>query len=331
MTPLCAAAAHHSYRVYGVRLHSEIPLPLSVDSSSDGEDVLGDVTFVVGVDEDFSDVPQSWTSDGTFVCENLAGRGTYVRWPRLYEFMIAADGSRVACRPLAGCDVSVFQNFLFGQVVALALVKQGIETLHAAVVAIDGLAVALLGDCGFGKSTLLASFAQAGYRTLTDDMLIVDTRDGRLHAVPGTGRVKLMPDSAERFGNGNGGAALTPFTAKRVFPLDVSTHQRVRMPLRLLYVLPSPQEREGAASIEIRPVSPVEAVHELVKNTFSTQQFDRSRLVRQFDHATNVALRVDAFRLRYPAGLDRVPAVQQAIVEHARGVAGQARHFMERT
>jgi hypothetical protein len=330
VTLVCAASAHHSYRVYGVKLRSEIPLPLTVDSS-EGEDFLGDVTFVVGVDEDFSDVPQSWTSAATFVCENVIGRGTYVRWPCLYEFMIVGDGSRVSCRPLAGCDVSVFQNFLLGQVVALALVKQGIEPLHAAAVDVDGAAVALLGDCGFGKSTLLASFAQAGYRALTDDMLIVDTRDGRLHAVPGTGRVKLMPDSAERFANGNEGAALTPFTAKRAFPLDVSMHQRERMPLRVLYVLPTPNEREEAASIDVHPVSRAEAVHELVKNTFSTQLFDRSRLVRQFDHATNVAARVDAFRLQYPAGLDCVPAVRQTIVEHARGIAGQARYFMERT
>ncbi|HET9831513.1 MAG TPA: hypothetical protein VFP91_07385, partial [Vicinamibacterales bacterium] len=64
---------------------------------------------------------------------------------------------------------------------------------------------------------------------------------------------------------------------------------------------------------------------DLVKNTFSTHLLDRPRVVRQFDHATNVAARVDAFRLQYPSGLDHVPAVQCAIVEHARRVAGRAR------
>jgi hypothetical protein len=310
--------------LYGVRVRSEIPLLLPVESSCD-DDALGDVTFVTGADHDFSDVPRTWTSGDVFVCENLSGRGTYLRWPLFYEFMVADDGSRVACRSLSGCDVSVFQNFLLGQVIALAVVKQGIEPLHAAVVEIDGAAVALLGDCGFGKSTLLASFAQAGYRALTDDMLILDARDGRLQAVPGTGRVKLMPDSAQRFANGHNGAALTPFTAKRVFPLDVSMQQRLRTPLRLLYILPTPEERESAGSIDILPVSRAEAVRDLVKNTFSTHLIDRRRLVRQFDHATNVAARVDAFRLQYPPGLDHVPVVQRAIVDHARRIAGQAR------
>jgi len=314
-----------TYQLYGVRVRSEIPLLPSVESSSDDDDVLADVTLVAGVDDDFSDVPLGWNSADVFVCESLSGRGTYVRWPRFYEFMVADDGSRVACRSISGCDVSVFQNFLLGQVIALALVKQGIEPLHAAVVEIDGAAVALLGDCGFGKSTLLASFATAGYRALTDDMLILDARGGRLQAVPGIGRVKLMPDSARRFVSGNSGAALTPFTAKRVFPLDVSMQQRLRTPLCLLYVLPTPQEREHAASIDIVPVSRSEAVRDLVKNTFSTHLLDRPRVVRQFDHATNVAARVDAFRLQYPSGLDHVPAVQRAIVEHVRRVAGRAR------
>ena len=88
------------------------------------------------------------------------------------------------------------------------------------------------------------------------------------------------------------------------------------MPLRQLFVLPDPDERDRITSIEIRPASRAEMVHELLKNTFSGGILDRKRLVRQFAHATQVASEVDGFWLRYPSGLHHLETLQQAIVEH---------------
>src|SRR5215468_516222 len=113
---------------------------------------------------------------------------------------------------------------------------------------------------------------------------------------------------------------LTPSTDKRSFPLDESTHDRVSRPLGLLYILPTPAERDDARSIEIHSVPRVEVVRDLVKNTFSTHGLDRTRLARQFEHAVMIASRVKAFRLQYPAGLDYVPVVREAIVEHAHRI-----------
>lgn len=318
MTPVSAAPVCHAYRAYGVRIESEIPLPLPIES--DNSDAIADVAFVEGRDGDFSGFQRSSTSSETFVCDNVPGLGTYMRWPRFYEFNITDEGSRVACRPLQDCDVSVFQNFLFGQVLAVALVRQGLEPLHAASVVIDDVAVAFLGDCAYGKSTLLASFTNAGYRALTDDMLIVECWNSELRALAGFGRVKLMPDSAERFLHGAVGSSLTPLTLKRSFTLDASRHDHASRPLRLLYILPTPAERDHARSIAIHSVPRVEVVRDVVKNTFSTHGLDRARLTRQFEHAVMIASRVNAFRLQYPAGLDHVPAVREAVLEHAHRI-----------
>jgi hypothetical protein len=194
----------------------------------------------------------------------------------------------------------------------------------------DDAAVAFLGDCTYGKSTLLASFTDTGYRALTDDMLILDRREGELRAMPSTGRVKLQVDSARLFFERGSGVLLTPFTQKRSFELDRSKQQRASVPLRLLYVLPAPAERDTTRSIEIRPVSRAVAVRELVANTFTTHIVSRERLARQFEHATSIASSVDAFELRYPTGLDYLPAIRRAVIEHAQRRLAAPYSVMER-
>ena len=312
------AIARQAHSIYGVRVTSDIPFAFPSSLGNDAGRTLAKVSFVNGDEGDFAPWAAAQTGADTFSFDEAADGGCYLRWPHLYEFVVAPDGTRIACRPLDGSDVSVLQNFLFGQVLAVALVRQGLEPLHAATVVMDDAAAAFLGDCTYGKSTLLASFANAGYRALTDDMLILDRRGAAFHAMPGTGRVKLQPDSAPLFFERRSGAPLTPSTLKRSFELDGSQHHRKSAPLRLLYLLPSPAERDNARSIEIRPVSRAAVVRGLIANTFTPHIASRERLARQFEHATSIASRVDAFELRYPTGLEYLPAVRRAIVEQAR-------------
>jgi hypothetical protein len=310
--------SRHDYSMYGVRVTSEIPFALPAAAGDDIGRPLAEVSFVDGDNRDFAPWAATRTEPDTFAFDEAVDGTAYLRWPRLYEFAVAADGSRIACRPIDGCDVSVLQNFLLGQVLALALVRQGLEPLHAATVAMGNAAVAFLGDCTYGKSTLLASFMDSGFRALTDDMLILDRRDREFVAMPSTGRVKLHPDSAELFFERGAGAPLTPFTQKRSFELDGSKRQLTSLPLRLLYALPAPEERDGATSIDIRPLTRAAVVRELVANTFTTHFVSRDRLVRQFEHATSIASTVHGFELRYPTGLEYLPAIKRAVVEHAQ-------------
>ena len=311
-----SSPVRHRYSIYGVRVTSDCPFEFP--TASEAQQSLADVEFVQGTERDFQPFAHLRdSSEPGFVCRQLAGGSTYLRWAHLYEFNVEADGSRVVCRPLDGCDGAVLQNFLFGQALAVALVQQGIEPLHAAVVRMDDCAVGFLGDCTFGKSTLLAAFLQAGHRVLTDDLLIVERREGAPIALPGSGRIKLMPDSASAFLDDPArGTPLNPKTTKRSFPIEAARRQRTGLPLRQLFVLPEPGERDRITSIEICPISRAAMVRELLKNSFSAEILDRERLVRQFVFASQLASDVDGFRLRYPSGLHHLPALRKAIVEH---------------
>jgi hypothetical protein len=316
-----ASASRYSYSIFGIRVTSDFPLEFPADAEACARSPLAHVDFVEGVEDDFlpfASLTESEIEPGYWP---LPGGPAYLRWPDWYECSVSADGSRVACRWLHGCDRAVLQNFLFGQALAVALVHQGIEPLHAAVVRVNDCAIGFLGDCTFGKSTLLATFLQAGHRAVTDDLLILDRRSGNTVALPGSGRIKLLPDSADRFlDDRDSGMPLNPLTTKCSFPIDASRQQRTGLPLRRLFVLPEPGERDRITSIEIWPASPAEMVHELLKNTFAGQILESARLVRQFDHAVQLATEVDGFRLRYPSGLNHLPALRQAIVEHVHHV-----------
>jgi hypothetical protein len=315
---LSAASVRHSYSIYGVRVDTDVPFSFPRHQpGGDSADCLADVEFVETGDSTFARFRDT-ESDRPFDFDAAPDGTAYLRWRPFYEFAVAADGTQVLYRPLAGRDDSVLQNFLFGQVLAVALVRRGIEPLHAAAVRIGDVAIGFLGDCTFGKSTLLASFAHAGFRVVTDDMLILEPRNGALCARPGSGRIKLLPDSALRFIVDTADSEpVTPMTAKRSFSLDESRRQTTSLPLRLLYVLPNPDERVHMGSLVIRRASQAEMACELLKGSFTVHLVDRARLERQFDHAARVASGVDGFWLRFPAGLDRVTDVRDAIVQHA--------------
>lgn len=311
--------APHRYSVYGVEVTSE--WALSLPAPGRGMARVAAVDFVSGSDEDFADLElpadpeRHWFQ--TCVCPDGS---IYARWAGLYEFRILADGTRVACRPLNGSDRAVLQNFLFAPALSFALVHQGLEPLHASVVQVDEMAIAFLGDCTFGKSTFLASFLQAGHRVVTDDLLVIERGTGVPRALPGSGRIKLMPDSATAFlADVSRGTPLNPRTNKRSFVVDEARKQREGLPLTHLFLLPTPEERDASLSIDIRPLSRATMVRQLLKSTFNTEILDRERLARQFAFVTALASEVNGAALSYPSGLQHLPAVRRGILDHIRG------------
>ncbi|HEV8525240.1 MAG TPA: hypothetical protein VGQ71_12130 [Terriglobales bacterium] len=204
------------------------------------------------------------------------------------------------------------QTYLLGQALSFALLKKGIEPLHATAVVINGQAVALLGDGGYGKSTLAAALLHLGHRLLTDDLLVLSEEDSAVRAQPGTPRLKLFPETAERLFARTTGTVMNPLTHKLVLALDHTRCHSQPVPLGAMYLLPSPRSR--CSTISIRRVPQRRAFLALLKNTFNTSIAERARLQQQFSFANRVLAKIPVRSLRYPRNLELVPAVAQAIV-----------------
>ncbi len=309
--------ASRSYEAYGVCIRSHLPLSCLPGT----ERVLADVELVDGRDALFAQACREARAKadptGWFCHRQLGDGSDYLRWNGLFEFLVSADGRRIACFPSNGNSRETFQTYLVSQVLSFALLKQGIEPLHATVVVQNGRAVAFLGDCGSGKSSLGAAFLRAGHRLLTDDLLVIREHDesgqGFL-AYPGPPRIKLFPKiAASLFSNRFTGVPLNPRTRKQVIPLNPFQSSHGPVPLRAMYVLRPPSRRRRSNRITIRRLSQPRAMLQLITHTFNRMIVDPGRLSRQFDQAGRLTRTIPIKSLSYPRTLSRLQAVLEAI------------------
>jgi len=238
----------------------------------------------------------------------------YLQWCGLFEFLISADGRRVQGRPLQKASLEAFQTYLLGQVLSHAMLRRGIESIHATALTVNGEAFALLGDCGYGKSTLAAACVKAGHRVLTDDLLIAKEHGGRFLAYPGPPRLKLFPRIARRLlGRQALGTPMNNLTRKLVIPLGERQACRAPVPLRAWYVLRPPNQRSAPKGVSIRTLTPRQALISLVANTFNCTVRDSDRLGGQLTHAAGIASRIPIKSLSYPRELSRLAEVVERI------------------
>jgi hypothetical protein len=249
--------------------------------------------------------PPDW-----FQHARLGDGSDYLCWTDLFEFLVSADGAAIACRALDGATLESFQTYLLGHVLSFALLKLGIEPLHATAVAIDGTVAAFVGDCGRGKSTLAAAFLASGCALVTDDLLVVEQTGSTPLAFPGPPRIKLFPEVARVVLGAARGVPMHPATAKLVIPL-AATAPRHPLPLGAVYVLaPASSTRRDVA---IRSLSRRQALLALIANTFNTVIIEPARLARQLDAAAALVAGVAVKALAVPRGLERLLDVREAI------------------
>jgi len=295
------------YRIYGLAVRSHLRL-----SAPSGEGPsLGAVSLAAGRGPLVDPATARAAGRRWFGYRRLDDGAEYVRWRGLFEFLVAPDGRRIACRALPGATADVLQTYLLGQVLSFALLKQRIEPLHASAVLVGRGAVGFLGDCGYGKSTTAAAFLQAGHRLLTDDLLVVSAGDGPPLAHPGPARIKLFPEPARvLLGRRARGTPMNGATSKRVIPLDGAPVSAA--PLRALYVLAPPTARPRRA-VTIRRLSPRRAFVELVRGSFNVVVLEPARLARQFELAAWLSMSVPVKSLSFPRTLDGLAAVRAAV------------------
>lgn len=305
------------YQLYGMRVRSFIQLAGPLNAASKVSDVVLHEASPVYFTQAIRDQSKQLAVDDWFHHAALADGSEYLRWSGWFEFLISPDGRRVACHALNGASRETFRTYLASQVLSCALLKQGIEPLHATVVVVDGQAVAFLGNCGYGKSSLGAAFLRAGHALLTDDMLVTSLSEGqqpKAWAHPGPPRVKLFPRIARvLLGRRRAGTPLNPDTAKLIIPLADHEHCDQAVPLRVLYVLQPPALGRTRKGVIIRPLAQRQACLDLLANTFNTIMTEPARLARQFKWAGRLARTVSVKSLSYPHGLAHIPAILATI------------------
>lgn len=303
------------YRLYGLTLQSRLVLPCR----RAGGRSVPDVRLLPGTRAQFREAragarrPPEW-----FECRRLADGVTHVSWTDHFEFLVSADGSRIFYRALAHASRESLSVHLLGHVLSFSLLARGCDPLHGTVVEVGDHAIAFVGDCGRGKSTLAAALLACGHRIVTDDVVAFRVRKETWLVHPGIPRLKLSPTIARALlGNADRGAPMLHGVAKLVIPLSPGQAVASMRRLKAIYVLDDPDSSRAREAVSVEPLSARDGFLELVRAAFNLVVSDRNRLANQFASAERLARHVPVKRLVYPRDLSRLPAVCRAVVADA--------------
>jgi len=175
--------------------------------------------------------------------------------------------------------------------------------LHAGCASSDTGAVVLPGPWGHGKSSLVLKLYDRGWSYLSDDITPVDTEKGEVLPFPGTPHVR--PDAKrelprERLGD----------MSKSAVSLDGSRVSDGPQPLSMIVF---PQFEKGAPA-ELSPLSPAQAVAELLENCLSFTKNDDAAIQR----LCALVERLPLWRLRFG---DAAAAADVLVEAYGGGVA----------
>ena len=216
-------------------------------------------------------------------------------------------GRKIVIEPAPGVADNIIRPGILGPVFSLLLRQRGLLAIHASCVAIDGKAVAFIGNSGWGKSTLANAFYNQGYPLLTDDVMAIQVNEGsKTHPItfPAYPSVKLLPDAAASLGyDFEKLDVINSAITKRNNSLAERFAQKP-LPVKRIYAL----EKITAPYHEVQALSSQDALLELVRhsrvtNLLTTREFVSAHLLQ----CTQLLKKVPVYRLRRQKGLDVIP------------------------
>jgi hypothetical protein len=204
------------FSFYGCRLRSEVPLSFVPVCAR--QDEPADVVLNLGDIARAQDKP-TWSSPFVSIAADGA---TLIEVAAVGRFLLR-DGCEIKVEPAPSAAPIEIETLLIGPVAGVLLHQRGVFPLHASCIELDGLAVAIAGASGRGKSTLAAALVRRGATLFSDDICALRLSDGQpAIALQGGTGLCLWPDSRVALQGRDAWLPIRPGHAKQVARLHAA-------------------------------------------------------------------------------------------------------------
>ncbi len=302
----------YCYYAYGIGIRSEIALPELCRWNG-----AVDVTIRLACPDDglleAAQFNASRVSNEVRTAQRTSRQDVQIYWPHVGRALIR-KGREIVFNPEPSVSSAAMRLRLLGSALGVLLHQRGRFCLHASSVAIGGCAVAILGDCGMGKSSTAAALCARGHDFIADDLTTVDLDSAAPTVMTGIPQFKLWPETVVALdGDPTKLSRLIPEYEKRAARLS-RIPKGAESRLFSLFVL------DEAEEVEILPMAEREGWLALMSNWYGAR-FGNGFLnaeERRDLFARSMALveAVPIFRLGRPDALSRLPHLAQQIESH---------------
>lgn len=300
-----------TYSLHGLRVRSEILLaerPLVARTS--------DVDVLLGARVSIPDVPppgrllalRDPDGGGCTIVQNSSGHT--IRFFNECDFRISSDQRSIVVDVDPDFDNGLVPLLLTGNVLAALVVMQDGCVLHASGVRVGHRTLATLGGSGQGKSTLAALFCAAGAKLVSDDLLRVESDNGRTRCYTGTAQIRLRPNAAEL-------ARAFPEGRRRVTADGriATTPDQAGGPVLTLDVVLIPLPSRGDRRLQVNRLPKRDALVSLLRYPRVLGWETVTPIKRHFAVCAEIAESVPVFEAKIPWGPPFDAGLTQAILD----------------
>jgi hypothetical protein len=284
---------------FGFSVRSELEFSALRQGEGESLEIVESPDVVPAADDD---LVYDWRA-GDFHARVFAVGSDYRYWVKdVGWFEIQPSERRIVVPPIERALLR--EELVWGIPAILCFRARGDVPVHGAAIEVDGGAVLLAAPARFGKSTLAAAFADAGYRVLSEDAICL--RTGSMDVIPGPATLRLRRDVGSLL-DVEAGVRVVGGSSRVRYALHASSRgDCAPVPVRAVFFL---ARSDGA--IQVTPVDRSEAIKNLWRVMFRLVTSDERRA---FEAAAELAAGVATLRLERPFHLDSLRDVVTKVV-----------------
>ena len=319
-----AMPAARSYTLFGLRVSSEVRLPLTpVTAAPEAPHIeIRTFPFAASTTPDGPEVGNlPCTVHGADMRVNRGPGGAWIWCNDIGTFHVSADLKRIDSYLYPDVDPDAPGLALTGPVMVFVLQMLGRPTLHASAVAIARKGVAFLGGSGSGKSTIAAGFMRMGIPLFTDDALPLRLVDGTVWAEPGVPFMKIWPETAESvLGLGEELPSLMALTRKKLLGLENTLSLATApLPLAAVYLVNRYDPiTEGTTAVTTARLSQRDGMALLLSHTALRSSMLLHEEARLLPIYAAILARTSVRVLSFPSGFDLHAAACERVITEMR-------------